>query len=147
VASTERIAQVGDRRWLDLLDAHDTMVGRQIDRFRGRQVTATGDGVLAMFDGPTRAVECACAIRDAGARLGIAIRAGLHTGEVETRRAIVGGIAVHIVARVAALTQSAEVLVSRVVTDLVAGSGLRFVERGTHGLKGIAGEWRIYAVS
>jgi class 3 adenylate cyclase len=146
VASTERMVALGDQRWRQLLDAHDAMVRSQIERQRGRFVKTTGDGVLAMFDGPTHAIRCASAIQERGRQLGMAIRAGLHTGEVEMRGADVTGIAVHVVVRLTALAQEADVLVSRTVTELVAGSGIRFVERGTHALKGVTGEWQIFAV-
>jgi class 3 adenylate cyclase len=146
VGSTEHAANVGDRHWRDLLDAHDVIVRRQLDLFRGRAVKGTGDGVFATFDGPARAIRCAGAIRDALRSLGMEIRAGLHTGEVELRDDDLGGIAVHIGARIASLGAPGEVLVSRTVRDLVAGSGLRFVDRGVHGLKGIPDQWQVYAV-
>jgi class 3 adenylate cyclase len=146
VGSTEHAANVGDRHWRDLLDAHDVIVRRQLDLFRGHAVKGTGDGVFATFDGPARAIRCAGAIRDALRSLGMEIRAGLHTGEVELRDDDLGGIAVHIGARIASLAAPGEVLVSRTVRDLVAGSGLRFVDRGVHGLKGIPDQWQVYAV-
>lgn len=146
VASTERLAELGDRRWADLLRVHDRAVRAELDRFRGREVKTTGDGFLATFDGPARAIRCACAIREAARRVGVDVRAGLHTGELEVRNGDVGGIAVHIGARVAALAGPGEVLVSRTVTDLVAGSGLTFAERGDHELKGVPGHWGLYAV-
>lgn len=146
VASTERVVEVGDRRWRQLLDAHDVMVRSHIERQHGRLLEATGNGVLAMFDGPGRPIRCATAIQERGFQLGVAIRAGVHTGEVEVRGTDVTGIAVHIVARVTALARVAEVLVSRTVTDLVAGSGIAFVDRGTHALKGVTGDWEIFAV-
>ncbi len=142
--STPTLAQVGDRRWRELLDLHDAMVRRQLERFRGRHVKDTGDGVLATFDGPARAIECATAIRSGAHQLGIEIRAGIHTGEIEARGADIGGIAVHIAARVLALASPGEVLVSRIVTDLVVGSGIEFEDRGSHALKGVPGEWRLY---
>ena len=145
--STEQAATLGDRHWRTVLDAHDELVGRQLDRFRGRLVKSTGDGFLALFDGPARAISCACAMRDAVHPLGLRIRAGLHAGEVELRGDDVGGIAVHLAARVAAKAAADEVLVSRTVTDLVAGSGIGFVDRGTHTLKGVPGEWQILAVA
>ena len=145
VGSTEQVASAGDRRWSDLLDAHDVIVRRQLDRFRGHAVTGTGDGVFATFDGPARAIRCAAAIRDAVRHLGIEIRAGLHTGEVETCEDDVRGIAVHIGARIGSLAAPGEVLVSRTVRDLVAGSGIRFHDRGVHSLKGVPDQWQVYA--
>jgi class 3 adenylate cyclase len=146
VGSTERAAELGDRRWRDLLDSHDRTVRRQLERFRGREVDNAGDGFLATFDGPGRAIECACAIRDAVRALGIEVRVGLHTGEIEVRGDDVAGMAVHIGARVAALASANEVLVSRTVTDLVAGSGIEFSDCGEHELKGVPGTWCLYAV-
>jgi class 3 adenylate cyclase/pimeloyl-ACP methyl ester carboxylesterase len=146
VGSTEHAARLGDRAWRDLLEEHNATVRREIARMRGREVGTAGDGFLATFDGPARAIRCACAIQDAVRPLGIAVRAGLHTGECEMIGDDVGGIAVHIGARVAAFAQPGEVLVSSTVKDLVAGSGLRFTDRGTHPLKGIPGEWRLYGV-
>jgi pimeloyl-ACP methyl ester carboxylesterase len=146
VGSTERAATVGDRRWQELLDAHHAAVRRELERFRGREIDNAGDGFLATFDGPARAIRCAQAVRDGVATLGLAIRAGLHTGECEMRGEAVAGIAVHVGARVAALAGSGEVLVSSTVKDLVAGSGIEFEDRGVHELKGIPGEWRLYAV-
>jgi class 3 adenylate cyclase/pimeloyl-ACP methyl ester carboxylesterase len=145
VGSTERAAELGDRRWRELLDDHDTVARRQLERFRGREVKTTGDGLLATFDGPARAVHCACAIRDAVRPLGVDVRAGVHTGEVELRGADIGGIAVHIGQRVSAQAGPGEVLVSQTVVDLVAGSGLEFAERGLHVLKGVPGERQLYA--
>jgi len=126
--------------------AHHATIRRNLDRFRGREVKTTGDGILAAFDGPARGVRCACAIADEVRSLGIEIRAGLHTGECEISDADVGGIAVHIGARVAALAGAGEVLVSSTVKELVAGSALRFDDRGIQSLKGVPGEWRIFAV-
>ena len=146
VGSTEKAAALGDHRWHDLLDNHHVTIGRNLTRFRGRQVKTTGDGVLATFDGPARGVRCACAISEEMRPLGIEVRAGLHTGECETMGDDVGGIAVHIGARVAALAGAGEVLVSSTVKDLVAGSGLRFADRGTQSLKGVPGEWHLFAV-
>ena len=146
VASTERASELGDRRWRELLEQHHRMVRRELERFRGREVDTAGDGFLATFDGPARAVRCGRAIQQAVADLGLEVRAGLHTGEVELTDGQVAGIAVHTGARVAALAQPGEVLVSSTVKDLVAGSGLVFVERGTHELKGVPGEWRLYSV-
>jgi class 3 adenylate cyclase len=146
VGSTEKAAALGDRRWRDLLDNHHATIRRNLARFRGREVKTTGDGILATFDGPARGVRCACAIADDIRPLGIEVRAGLHTGECEMTDDDVGGIAVHIGARVAALAGVGEVLVSGTVKDLVAGSGLRFGDRGSQSLKGVPGEWRIFAV-
>jgi class 3 adenylate cyclase len=146
VGSTERAARLGDRKWRDLLDAHDQIVRRQLERFRGREIDTVGDGFLATFDGPGRAIQCACAVRDAVRPLEIEVRGGLHTGEIELRDADVAGIAVHLAQRVSGLAQPGEVLVSRTVTDLVAGSGLDFDDRGDHELKGIPGTWKLFAV-
>jgi class 3 adenylate cyclase len=147
VDSTRRAAEMGDREWHALLDAHDAIVRVQLNRFRGREVSTSGDSFLAMFDGPQRAIRCAMAIRDAVQALGIEVRAGLHTGECEIRGEDIGGIAVHIGARVSALAGRSEVLVSSTLKDLVIGSGLEFEERGTHQLKGVPGEWRLFAVA
>jgi class 3 adenylate cyclase len=147
VESTRRAAEMGDRDWRALLDAHDAMVRSQLNRFRGREVNTSGDGFLAMFDGPQRAIRCAMAIRDAVQALGIEVRAGLHTGECEVRGDDIGGIAVHIGARVSALAGPNDVLVSSTLRDLVIGSGLEFEERGAHQLKGVPGEWRLFAVA
>jgi len=146
VGSTERAAEIGDQRWRWLLDEHDALVRREIERFRGRPVKSTGDGFLATFDGPARAIRCAVALGPALGPLGIQVRAGLHTGEVELRVEDIGGIAVHIAARVMAEASAGEVLVSGAVPPLVAGSGLRFADRGTHALHGVPGEWRLFAV-
>ncbi len=145
VGSTEIAAALGDRRWRYLLEAHHAIVRRNLTHFRGREVKTTGDGFLATFDVPARGVRCACAIVDEIRPLGIEIRAGLHTGECEIIGDDVNGIAVHTGARVAALAGSGEILVSGTVKDLVAGSGLRFSDRGIQNLKGIPGEWRIFA--
>ena len=147
VDSTRRAAQIGDRDWHALLDAHDAVVRSQLARFRGREVNTSGDGFLAMFDGPQRAIRCAMSIRDAVQALGIEVRAGLHTGECEVRGDDIGGIAVHIGARVSALAGPNDVLVSSTLRDLVIGSGLEFDDRGTHELKGVPGEWRLFAVA
>jgi class 3 adenylate cyclase len=147
VDSTRRAAEMGDRDWHALLDAHDAVVRVQLNRFRGREVSTAGDGFLAMFDGPQRAIRCAMAIRDAVQALGIEVRAGLHTGECEVRGDDIGGIGVHIGARVSALAGPNEVLVSSTLRDLVIGSGLEFDERGAHQLKGVPGEWRLFAVA
>ena len=139
VDSTRRAAEIGDRDWHALLDAHDAVVRAQLARFRGREVNTSGDGFLAMFDGPQRAIRCAMAIRDAVQALGIEVRAGLHTGECEVRGDDIGGIAVHIGARVSALAGPNDVLVSSTLRDLVIGSGLEFDDRGAHQLKGVPG--------
>jgi pimeloyl-ACP methyl ester carboxylesterase len=146
VGSTEKAAELGDRRWRDLLDSHHALVRRELARFRGTEIDTAGDGVLATFDGPARAVRCAGAIGDVLRPLRLEIRAGLHTGEVELRGERVSGLAVHIGARIAALAGPGETLVSSTVRDLVAGSGLRFVDRGLQPLKGVPGEWRLFAV-
>ncbi|OMC44463.1 adenylate/guanylate cyclase domain-containing protein [Mycobacterium sp. IS-1264] len=146
VDSTKRAVELGDERWKELLGRHDAQVRRQLERFGGREVNTTGDGFLARFDGPARAIRCAMAIRDILRSLGLEVRAGVHTGEVELRDDDISGIAVHIAARVAAAARAGEVLVSRIVVDLVAGSGLSFAARGEHTLKGVAGEWGLFAV-
>jgi class 3 adenylate cyclase/pimeloyl-ACP methyl ester carboxylesterase len=147
VDSTARASTLGDAAWKQLLDRHDRLVGREIDRYRGTVVKTTGDGVLARFDGPARAVSCGLSIADAASELGLEIRAGLHTGEIELRGDDIGGISAHLGARVAALAGPHEVLVSRTVRDLVAGSGLSFTDRGEHELKGVPDRWQIYAAS
>jgi class 3 adenylate cyclase len=147
VDSTRRAAEIGDRDWHALLDAHDAVVRAQLSRFRGREVSTSGDSFLAMFDGPQRAIRCAMAIRDAVQSLGIEVRAGLHTGECELRGEDIGGIAVHIGARVSALAGPNDVLVSSTLRDLVIGSGLEFEDRGAHELKGVPGQWRLFAVA
>jgi class 3 adenylate cyclase/pimeloyl-ACP methyl ester carboxylesterase len=147
VDSTRRAAEIGDRDWHALLDAHDAVVRSQLARFRGREVSTSGDGFLAMFDGPQRAIRCAMAIRDAVQALGIQVRAGLHTGECEVRGDDIGGIAVHIGARVSALAGANDVLVSSTLRDLVIGSGLEFEDCGAHELKGVPGEWHLFAVA
>ena len=144
VASTERAAALGDRKWRDLLESYYAVARRQLERFRGREIDTAGDGMFATFDGPARAVRCAKAIGQDVKSLGIDIRAGLHTGEVEVIGEKVGGIAVHIGARVASHAAAGEVLVSSTVKDLVAGSGIQFEDRGMHTLKGVEGEWRLY---
>jgi len=146
VGSTEWAARLGDGRWRDLLDRHDRAVRQQLGVFRGREVGTAGDGFLAVFDRPRQAIDCACAIRDAVRGLGIEVRAGMHTGEIEVRRDDVAGMAVHIGARVAALAAASEVLVSGTVKDLVVGSGIEFSERGEHELKGVPGSWKLFAV-
>ena len=146
VGATECASRVGDRSWHDLLDSHHALVRRELEHFRGREIDTAGDGFLAAFDGPARAVRCACTISKAVRTLGIEIRAGLHTGECELMGDKLGGIAVHTGARVAGNARAGEVLVSSTVKDLVAGSGLAFQDRGVQTLKGIPGEWRLFAV-
>jgi class 3 adenylate cyclase len=147
VASTQRADSLGDRRWRELLDAYDRVIERQLERFRGHKVDSAGDGMLATFDGPARAVHCAQACIAAARAIDLDIRAGIHTGEVEVRGDNIGGIAVHIGARVASLAGAGEVLVTRTVTDLVAGSGLRFEDRGEHTLKGVPQPWQLCVVA
>jgi class 3 adenylate cyclase len=147
VGSTETAARLGDRRWREILDAHDDLLRDAIRKFNGREVKTTGDGVLATFDGPGRAIRCASTIVERAPRIGIDVRAGLHTGECELRGNDVGGIAVHIGSRVSSLAGAGEVLVSGTVRDLVVGSGFDFVDRGTHELKGVPGEWRLFALA
>ena len=147
VGSTDRAAELGDRAWRSLLERFRGLVRAELERHRGSEVDTAGDGLLATFDGPARAVRCALAVRDGVLALGLEIRAGVHTGEVEVVGEDVAGIAVHIGARVMSEAGPSEVLVSRTVTDLVAGSGLGFEDRGERGLKGVPGAWRLYAVS
>ena len=146
VASTDEAVRRGDRGWHELLDRHDEMVRHQLDRFRGREVNTTGDGFLATFDGPARAINCAVAIAEGARRLGVEVRAGLHAGECEVRGDDIAGIAVHIGQRVAATARPGEVLVTSTVKDLVVGSGIEFDDRGDHELKGVPGTWRLHAV-
>ena len=145
VDSTKRAAGTGDRRWRELLDNHDRMAGRQIHRFGGRQVKTTGDGILATFDGPARAIQSGLALCEGARQLGLDVRVGLHTGEVERRGDDVAGIGVHIAARIQASAQPGEVWVSRTVTDLVTGSAIAFSDRGEHQLKGVPGAWQLFA--
>jgi class 3 adenylate cyclase len=147
VGSTDRAVDLGDRRWRDLLDTHQMMVRRELARHRGNEVNTTGDGFLATFDGPARAIRCAIRIREELRQLGIEIRIGLHTGECELLGDDIGGVAVHIGARVEERAMPGEVLVSSTVKDLVVGSGLQFEDRGTHTLKGIPDEWHLFAVA
>ncbi len=147
VGSTERAVQLGDQRWRDLLDRHDEAVRGAVARFRGRLIQITGDGVLASFDGPARAIEAARAIASEAGRLDLEIRAGLHTGECELRGEGIGGIAVHIASRISDLAAGGEVLVSRTVRDLVVGSGIAFEDRGMHTLKGVPDEWHLFTVT
>jgi len=146
VSSTQRAAQLGDLRWRELLDDHDAMVQRQLERFRGRAVKHTGDGFMATFDGPARAIRCAAAIRGGGRQLGLEIRAGLHTGECDLRGDDLSGLAVHIAARVGSLAGPGEVLVSSAVPPLVIGSGIEFTEYGEHELKGVPHTWNVLAM-
>lgn len=145
VGSTERAAEMGDHRWRDLLEAYHGLVRKELATFDGRKIDFAGDGFLATFDGPARAIRCACAIRAEAARMGLAVRAGLHTGECELIGGEVGGIAVHIGARVGAKAGPGEVLVSSTVKDLVAGSGIRFSDGGVHALRGVPGEWHLFS--
>jgi class 3 adenylate cyclase len=147
VDSTRNAVNMGDESWRRLLDRHDQLARQTIEKHRGILVKTTGDGILATFDGPGRAVRCALSFGTAAQQIGLPLRAGLHTGEIEIRGEDIGGIAVHAAARVMAQSQSGEVLVSRVVTDLVAGAGLKFTERGLHELKGLPGRWELFAAS
>ena len=147
VGSTERAAELGDRDWTALLAEHHALVRDRLEQFRGKEIRISGDGFLATFDGPARAVRCACAIRDGVRGLGLEIRAGLHTGEIELADTGVEGLAVHLGARISALALAGEVLVSSTVKDLVVGSGIEFVDRGEFELKGVPGEWRVHAVT
>jgi class 3 adenylate cyclase len=145
--ATAHAAELGDRAWRELLQRHHEAIRRQLARFRGKEIDTSGDGFFASFDGPARAIRCACAVVTSVGELGMDVRAGLHTGECELVDGKVGGIAVHIGARVAAQAEPGEVLVSRTVKDLVAGSGIDFQERGEQRLKGVPGEWQLYAVT
>jgi class 3 adenylate cyclase len=147
VESTERAATLGDDEWTAALGAHDRMLERHVASWRGEVVKFTGDGMLATFDGPARAIECACAIRDAVEEIGLSVRVGLHTGEVEKSDGDIHGIAVHVAARITALAGPGEVLVSGVIPPLVLGSRLTFIDRGQHTLKGVPGTWPVLAVS
>jgi class 3 adenylate cyclase/alpha-beta hydrolase superfamily lysophospholipase len=147
VGSTERSASIGDQRWRSLLDAHDRAVREQLRRFKGREINTTGDGFVVSFDGPGRAIRCALAINQAMTPIGVDLRIGLHTGECEVRGDDLGGLAVHIAARIAALATSQEILVSSALKDLVIGSGIEFTERGHYDLKGVPGTWNLYAVT
>jgi class 3 adenylate cyclase len=147
VDSTRRAAELGDRPWRELLERHDALIRRGLERHRGREVKRTGDGFLAAFDGPARAIRCAASVAEAVRTLGIELRAGLHTGELEVMNGDLGGLAVHIAARVMGLAGASEVLVSGTVKDLVVGSGIDFEDRGTHELRGVPGDWRLYAVA
>jgi class 3 adenylate cyclase len=147
VDSTRRAAEMGDHKWRRALDEHDHTAKRIVMQHRGKLVKTTGDGILATFDGPGRAIHCALAFQTAARNFGLPVRAGLHTGEIELRNGDIGGIAVHAAARVMAQASPGEVIVSRVVTDLVAGAGLRFSGRGTHELKGLPGSWDLFAAN
>lgn len=147
VDSTRSAAEMGDKTWRRLLDSHDQLAKQTVEKHRGNLIKSTGDGILATFDGPGRAVRCALAFGSAAKQIGLPLRAGLHTGEVEVRGNDIGGIAVHAAARVMSQSGANEVLVSRVVTDLVAGAGLKFSERGSHELKGLPGSWELFAAS
>jgi len=147
VGSTSLASELGDRRWRDLLEVHDSTARREIDAARGRLVKTTGDGFLAMFDGPARGIRCVQTIAGLLDPMGLRLRAGLHTGEIELRGEDIGGIAVHIASRLASLSEPGEVLVSSTVKDLVAGSGIVFEDRGTHALKGVPDEWRVFAAA
>jgi class 3 adenylate cyclase len=146
VDSTQRAEREGDRRWSELLSAHHKVVRSELHHFRGQEIDTAGDGFLAIFDGPARAIRCACAIRDRVEAIGLQIRAGLHTGEVELSDGGPRGLAVHIGARVSAAAGPGEVFLSRTVADLVVGSGIKLVDRGEHDLKGVPGTWRLYQV-
>jgi class 3 adenylate cyclase len=146
VGSTDLAATMGDQRWRSLLDAHDRAVRKQIRRFRGTEINTTGDGFIASFDGPARAIRCAKAITDATEKLGVQLRLGMHSGECEVRGDDLGGLAVHIAAHVRSLALAGEILVSGMVRDLVAGSGIEFEDRGDHELKGVPGSWKLFAV-
>jgi uncharacterized protein (TIGR00369 family) len=146
VESTRRAGELGDTRWQGLLDEHHSLVRRQIELYKGREVKTLGDGFLATFDAPARAAQCARAIRDGVGRLGLEIRAGLHTGECEVSGSDITGIAVHVASRVLGLAEPGEILATNTIRELVAGSGLRFADRGRHGLKGVEGEWQIYVL-
>ncbi len=147
VESTEAVGRLGDQTWRDRLDRHDLLAERQISRFGGRLVKSTGDGVLATFDGPAASIRCAKAIADGVAQIGVSIRCGVHVGEIEQRNEDIAGIAVHTAARMCSAAQPNEILVSRTVTDLVAGSGIDFADRGEHQLKGVPGSWQLFAVT
>jgi class 3 adenylate cyclase len=147
VGSTQRARELGDRRWREVLEVHDELARRLVEEFGGRLVKTTGDGILATFEGPGRAIYCAAALRDQLAGIGVQIRAGLHTGEVELREDDVGGIAVHIAARVMTTAAPGEILTSRTVRDLVVGSDIVLEDRGVHTLKGVEGPWQLFAVA
>ena len=143
VDSTRQAAHLGDRRWRALLDSHDAVIREQLRLFRGQEIKTTGDGFLASFDGPARAIRCASAMVEATQGLGLEIRAGLHTGECQVRGSDLSGITVHIASRLGSMAMAGEVLISRTVKDLVIGSGIEFADRGEHELKGVPGSWRL----
>ena len=145
VSSTERAAAMGDKRWREILDEHDALIGRELDAHRGSLVKTTGDGIVATFDAPARAIRCAEAIEKQVDSLGLRMRAGIHTGEIERRENDIAGLAVHLAARIAALANAGEILVSRTVRDLVVGSSLRFSERGEYDVKGVPASWQLFA--
>lgn len=147
VNATERTAELGDGAWRDLLAQHHSLIRKELARFRGREIDTAGDGFFATFDGPARAIRCAKAIQNAVAQLGLTLRVGLHTGECELMDEKIAGVAVHIGARVMSQATPGEVIVSSTVKDLVAGSGIGFIDRGIHVLKGVPGEWHIFAVA
>jgi class 3 adenylate cyclase len=147
VSSTERVAAIGDREWRDLLGRYHDVVRREVSRFRGREIDTAGDGFFLTFDGPARAVRCADAIREGVRPLGLEVRTGIHAGECEVAGEKFAGIAVHVGARIVSLAGPGEILVSSTVKDLVTGSGLEFVDRGSHALKGVPGEWPLFAVT
>jgi class 3 adenylate cyclase len=147
VGSTKLASRLGDRRWRELLNTHDEVARRLVEEFTGRIIHTTGDGILAIFDGPGRGIGCATAFRDQLVGIGLQIRAGLHTGEVELRGDDVGGIAVHIAARVMAAAEPGEILISRTVRDLIVGSDISLKDRGTQPLKGVEGTWQLFTVS
>lgn len=147
VGSTEQASRLGDRRWRELLEVHDELARRLVEEFGGQLVKTTGDGILATFDGPGRAIRCAAALRDELRGIGLQIRAGLHTGEVELRDGDIGGIAVHLAARVMAAAGPNEILTSGTVRDLVIGSNVTVEDRGTHALKGIKDSWQLFAIT
>ena len=145
VSSTERAAAIGDKRWREILDEHDALIGRELDAHRGSLVKTTGDGIVATFDAPARAIRCAEAIEKQVGSLGLRMRAGIHTGEIERRENDIAGLAVHFAARIVALANAGEILVSRTVRDLVVGSSLRFSERGEYDVKGVPASWQLFA--
>jgi pimeloyl-ACP methyl ester carboxylesterase len=147
VGSTERAALMGDRAWQELLDSHHALVRKALAQFRGREIKTVGDAFITTFDGPARAMRCACAIRDSVGSIGVEIRAGLHTGEIEITGPDIGGIAVHIAARIMSVAQPGEILVSSTVKDLSVGSGIAFIDRGARVLKGVPDEWRLFMVN
>jgi class 3 adenylate cyclase len=146
VGSTQQASRVGDRQWRELLNVHDDLARRLVEEFGGQLIKTTGDGILATFDGPGRGIGCAAAVKDELGGIGLQIRAGLHTGEIELRDGDVGGMAVHIAARVMAAAEPGEILTSRTVRDLVVGSDVALQDRGSQPLKGVEGSWQLFAV-